>query len=41
LSSLGKINTLKINYEFSKDQDNGYGFAAPAYLVIDDIEIYK
>ena len=35
LSSLGKINTLKINYEFSKDQDNGYGFAAPAYLVID------
>lgn len=41
LSSLGKINTLKINYEFSKDQVNGYGFAAPAYLVIDDIEIYK
>lgn len=41
LSSLGKINTLKINYEFSKDQDKGYGFAAPAYLVIDDIEIYK
>lgn len=41
LSSLGKINTLKINYEFSKDQDNGFGFAAPAYLVIDDIEIYK
>lgn len=41
LSSLGKINTMKINYEFSKDQDNGYGFAAPAYLVIDDIEIYK
>uniref|UniRef100_UPI003FF04E2C DUF4465 domain-containing protein n=1 Tax=Prevotella sp. TaxID=59823 RepID=UPI003FF04E2C len=41
LSSLGKINTLKINYEFSKDQDNGSGFAAPAYLVIDDIEIYK
>lgn len=41
LSSLGKINTLKINYEFFKDQDNGYGFAAPAYLVIDDIEIYK
>ena len=41
LSSLGKINTLKINYEFSKDQDNGNGFAAPAYLVIDDIEIYK
>lgn len=41
LSSLGKINTLKINYEFSKDQENGYGFAAPAYLVIDDIEIYK
>lgn len=41
LSSLGKINTLKINYEFSKGQDNCYGFAAPAYLVIDDIEIYK
>lgn len=41
LSSLGKINTLKINYEFSKDQDNGAGFAASAYLVIDDIEIYK
>ena len=41
LSSLGKINTLKINYEFSKDQDNGYGCAATAYLVIDDIEIYK
>ena len=41
LSSLGKINTLKINYEFSKDHDNGYAFAATPYLVIDDIEIYK
>lgn len=41
LSSLGKINSLKINYEFSDDQKNSYGFSAPAYIAIDDIEIYK
>lgn len=41
LSSLGAINSMKVNYEFSDDQNNGYGFAAPAYIAIDDIEIYK
>lgn len=41
LSSLGAISTLKVNYEFTDDQNNGYGYAAPAYIAIDDVEIYK
>ena len=41
LSKLGKINTLKINYEGSSDQINSYGLSAPSYIAIDDIEIYK
>lgn len=41
LFSLGKINSLKINYEFSDDQKNNSGFTAPGYIAIDDIEIYK
>ncbi len=41
LSSLGKINTLKITYSASSDQFNSWGFNAPAYIAIDDIEIYK
>ena len=41
LSSLGEISTLKINFEFSEDQGGQYGFNAPAYIAIDDIEIYK
>lgn len=41
LSKLGKINTLKIDYEASSDQYSGGDFASPAYIAIDDIEIYK
>lgn len=41
LSTLGEINSMKVNYEFSDDQKNSYGFSAPAYIAIDDIEIYK
>lgn len=41
LSSLGAVNSLKINYEFSDDQKNSYGFSAPAYVAIDDVQIYK
>lgn len=41
LSSLGKICSLKINYLASDDQSNSYGLTAPAYIAIDDIEIYK
>lgn len=41
LSSLGAVNSLKINYEFSDDQKNSRGFTAPAYVAIDDVQIYK
>lgn len=41
LSSLGEINSMKVNYEFSDDQKNDNGFTAPAYIAIDDVEIYK
>lgn len=41
LESLGEINTLKINYDFSEDQGGSYGFNAPAYIAIDDIEVYE
>lgn len=41
LSSLGAVNSLKVNYEFSDDQKNSHGFTAPAYVAIDDVQIYK
>lgn len=41
LSTLGKISKLKINYEASSDQYSTYGLSSPAYIAIDDIEIYK
>lgn len=41
LSSLGAVNSLKVNYEFSDDQKNSYGFSAPAYVAIDDVQIYQ
>lgn len=41
LSSLGAVNSLKVNYEFSDDQKNSHGFSAPAYVAIDDVQIYK
>lgn len=41
LSSLGAVNSLKVNYEFSDDQKNSGGFTAPAYVAIDDVQIYK
>lgn len=41
LSSLGAVNSLKVNYEFSDDQKNSYGYSAPAYVAIDDVQIYQ
>lgn len=41
LAALGEVNSLKVNYEFSADQANSYGFTAPAYIAIDDVEIYE
>lgn len=41
LSSLGKINSLKVSFTGSKDQFNQYGYYTPAYIAIDDVEIYK
>lgn len=41
LSKLGAIHSLKVNYTFSDDQKNKYGFCAPAYIAIDDVEVYK
>ena len=41
LSSLGKVATLKVNYEFSADQGGSNGMNAPAYIAIDDIEVCK
>ncbi len=41
LSSLGAINSLKVNYAFTDDQKGQYGYNAPAYIAIDDVEIYK
>lgn len=41
LSSLGEISSMKVNYEFTDDQKNSYGYTAPAYIAIDDVEIYK
>lgn len=41
LSSLGEVSSLKVNFAFSDDQGGSYGFNAPAYLAIDDVEIYE
>lgn len=41
LAALGEVASLKINFEFSADQGGQYGFNAPAYIAIDDVEIYK
>ena len=41
LSSLVAVNSFKVNYEFSDDQKSSYGFSAPAYVAIDDVQIYK
>ena len=41
LSSLGEISSLKVNYEASEDMKGKYGYNAPAYLAVDDVEIYK
>lgn len=40
LSALGEINSLKVNYDFSSDQYKN-GYAAPAYIAIDDVEVYE
>ena len=41
LLPLGKVATIKVNFNFSDDQCNDYGPCAPAYIAIDDIEIYS
>ena len=41
LSSLGEISSLKVNYEASDDMKGDYGYNAPAYIAVDDVEIYK
>ena len=41
LSSLGEISSLKVNYEASGDMMGEYGYNAPAYIAVDDVEIYK
>lgn len=41
LSLLGEVTTLKVNFAFSEDQGGSYGFNAPAYIAIDDVEIYE
>ena len=41
LSSLGEISSLKVNYEASEDMKGKYGYNAPAYIAVDDVEIYK
>ena len=41
LSSLGEISSLKVNYEASDDMKGQYGYNAPAYIAVDDVEIYK
>ncbi len=39
LSSLGKILTLKFDFEVSEDQQGIYGVNVPAYFAIDDIAV--
>lgn len=39
LSYLGKVASVKFNYEASEDQYGTYGFSAPSYVAIDDISV--
>ena len=39
LSHLGKVASIKFNYEASEDQYSTYGFSAPSYVAIDDISV--
>ena len=39
LSRLGKIASLKFNYEYSDDLVGNYGFTVPAYVAVDDISV--
>ena len=39
LSCLGKILTLKFDFEVSEDQQGIYGVNVPAYFAIDDIAV--
>lgn len=41
LSSLGEISKLAVDYEWTSDMEGQWGYNAPAYVVVDDIEIYK
>ena len=41
LSSLGEVSSLKVNYEASDDMKGQYGYNAPAYIAVDDVEILK
>lgn len=39
LARLGKIASLKFNYEYSDDLVGSYGYTAPAYVAVDDISV--
>lgn len=39
LSHLGKVASIKFNYEASEDQYSTNGFSAPSYVAIDDISV--
>ena len=39
LSRLGKVASLKLDYEFSMDQVSTYGYSAPGYVALDDISV--
>mgnify|MGYP002853572075 CR=1 FL=1 len=39
LSTLGKVATLKFDFDCSDDQTNDYGMTVPGYVAIDDIAV--
>lgn len=41
LTKLGKIATLKVDFEVSADQNSAYGLTSPAYVALDNFEITK
>lgn len=41
LSKLGAISSLKVDYKYSDDMTNEYGYCAPGYVAVDDITIEK
>ena len=41
LSKLGTISSLKVDYTYTDDMKNDYGYCAPGYVAVDDITIEK